>query len=612
MSINNIIIDEIFDFKKCNYNDQQIIVFIDTYMSTKIYSFLVELSKSNELSIYIKNIGKLEVSDINKERESILNNDKNLILDNYRPYKLFKNGLNNYIDAKVGIIADEIQFTTFENTTNVFYINEYTCDSIINHGIDVMVFITTWAGMYGEYLPPCDEPGSRTMNRLLKKIKSAGIPIVFYSKEDPPNFRNFKSYTQYANLIFTSSLSKIPEYQALNPNATVKNFTYGINPTHCAPIADEKLNGNFMFAGTWWNEKYHSRIRATKDIFEYVERNNLDFTYYNRNYYRDSSQFKLPSKYKKYEQPSLPYNKLIEVYKDYQYHFNLNSVINDETMFAVRVLELQAMGKKIISNYSLPIYVDYPNISIFEDNLNTNLSTEDKILEIRNVFENNSIFNFWSQVFTHMNLEHLVSTNQITFIKELSELEQLDIVIGFKSFDVGAIAFTTNENEYYTQVSNCTKVNIVAKIEDNDSNKILLLPVSKFYNYSKQLIVADISNYEQVAKLNCDKYIVALDPELQNRKYIDRLFKDFELVSNYTIRKRRVPNQNMDILALINLLNYVHNIELVELNNNTLVTIGKINKQSRCFKQFIIKYKMSINENEYMDIDYKQLTYNIK
>lgn len=612
MQNKSLIIDENFDFSSSNYNEKEVTVFIDTYMSTAIYYYLRNFSPENKLKIYIKNIGKETKTDIELERRLILENDIDLVLDNYRSYKLYTSGLYNYIDAKVGLIADEIQFTTFENTTNIFYINDKTCDDVLAQNIDLVVFITTWAGLYREYPVSHNESTSSTLHRILKTIKAAGIPIAFYSKEDPPNFNHFAQFTSYADMIFTSSLAKIPEYQELNHKASVKNFTYGINPSHCAPITNEHQNNKFMFAGTWWNEKYQSRVHATKSIFEYVVQNRLDFTFYNRNYYRNLLRFKLPDKYKVYEQPALPYNELVEIYQNFQYHFNLNSVINDETMFAVRVLELQGIGKKIISNYSLPIYVDYPNISIFDENLNLDFPIEDKILGIRNTFEQNSIFDFWTQVFTQFNLEYLIIPNTITYVKQLSALEKLDLEIGFKIFDVAAIAFTENEAEYYSQINYSPEVNVVAKIEDNTSNKILLLPVSKYYKYNKYLVVANLVNYEQVAMLDCDKYIIAIDAELQNRRYINDLFKDFELLSNYTIRNRRAVHQNMECLALINLLNYVHNIELVELIDGKILKVGKIDKHSISFKQFVTQYKQSINDDEYMKVDYKQLVYKIK
>lgn len=598
-----LIINEKYNFNDLDYINEQIVIFIDVYMSTEIYKYLLTLSMSNDVTIYIKNIGKEVTTDIEVERQTIIENNDNIRLDNYRPYTLFTSGLNNYIDAKVGIISDSIQFTTFENTTNMFYMNDKTYTDILTEDLDLVVFITTWAGIYDEYIGPRYESTSKTLHRILTATQEANIPIVFYSKEDPPNFINFKQYVRYADMIFTSSMAKIPEYKELKRGVEVLNFTYGINPSHCSPIANESTKDNFMFAGTWWNEKYQSRALATKEFFNYVAENNLDFTYYNRNYYRNLEKFNIPEKYKKYEQPALKYFDLVKVYKDFKYHFNLNSVIDDETMFAVRVLELQGMGKKLISNYSLPIYVDYPNISIFEQNLNLDFPIDDKILGIRNTFANNSIFDFWITVFTEFNLENLITTRSITFVEELTELEKLDITIGFKMFDVGAIAFTSNKEEYYMQTTYVEKYNIVAKVDGSNSSKVLLLPITKYYNYSKQLIVADLYNYEQIAKLDSKKYIVWLDSKIQNSSYINNLFSDFELLSDYTIRSRRVPNQNMDCLALINLLHYVNNIDLVKLENNEIIKDRRIDRQSSEFKDFICQYKTSIKNNEYFNIE---------
>src|SRR5699024_11484368 len=54
---------------------------------------------------------------------------------------------------------------------------------------------------------------------ILPFYRTLDIPIVFYSKEDPPNYNHFLPFAQQSDYIFTSAAETIPKYQKDCPEA---------------------------------------------------------------------------------------------------------------------------------------------------------------------------------------------------------------------------------------------------------------------------------------------------------------------------------------------------------------------------------------------------------
>lgn len=611
------IISKEFDFKQFETNSSNLIFFVDTFMTTEINTFLKQLSTSKKLRIFMLNKGHESEVAIEDDRQEVLLNITNDIVNTvwYREYKLLNIADVSYIDAKVAIVSDEIQFTTFENSTNLLYVNPNTIDEVLAADVDVLLFITTWAGMFKEYDGILRDDRTEMFRDYISRFKERSIPVAFYSKEDPPNFNIFKSLVTNVDFVYTSSIDKVIPYRRINSKVNVKAFTYGINPGHNNPTLSINEEDKVMFAGTWYNGKYIDRMLATKSIFNSIHQSDVDFTFYNRNYYRDTAMFKLPDMYKKYEKPAIPYSELVEKYREFKYHINLNSVITDPTMFAVRVLELQAMGKKIISNYSLPIYVDYPNIDITKDEFNMEFSIEDKILGIRNTFKDNSIFDFWEGMLEGCGLKYLVPTTPNTTIsKDLNHVALEDVKCTFKYADANNIVITTDESKYYTYSDEIeTTDTVVASIESECNNKYIYIPSSRYYNFDKKLVIANLHNYKNILELDSEQYVVALDDDISYSKFIVDTFKNngFEMLCNYQIRQKQSLNQNENALALINFLKYTEQVELVSVVDGQAEKVGTIDYNTSSFRNFILRYKKSIVNNESFDFTYSSLTYSI-
>lgn len=92
-----------------------------------------------------------------------------------------------------------------------------------------------------------------------------------------------------------------------------------------------------------------------------------DLTIFDRNLHLERERYLFPSKYIPYITGPLSHDELMKVHKIFRWALNVNSVKYSETMFANRVFELQAFGNLIISNYSVGVNNQFPNIFMVND-----------------------------------------------------------------------------------------------------------------------------------------------------------------------------------------------------------------------------------------------------
>ena len=272
------------------------------------------------------------------------------------------------IDLKIGIIADEFLFYSYENAANMVYI---TRENYKEHeDIDVFIVASAWKGLDLSWKGLGNPNNTKLREELYDMIsyyRTKDIKIVFYSKEDPTNYEAFVDIAKYCDYIFTTAKEKINDYREYCNNDNVFALEFGFNPIYNNPVGmkqTEKLDGA-IFAGSWY-EKYPHRQKDTKMIFDGVIHADKDLKIIDRNYHLNLNRHFFPRKYIRHLSPSIEHQTLQKVFKLYNWVINLNSVQKSETMFANRVYELQAMGNLILSNYSLGINNLFPNIFMID------------------------------------------------------------------------------------------------------------------------------------------------------------------------------------------------------------------------------------------------------
>ncbi|WP_129656938.1 glycosyltransferase family 2 protein [Rothia halotolerans] len=262
---------------------------------------------------------------------------------------------------RVGIVADQFLYETFEGTANLVYITPENYRETAS-GVDVLLVASTWTGVGGEWRSGAAK--NLLKNDVMPFFKAQGIPVIFYSKEDPPNYGKFLPYAAVADFIVTSAEEKIPDYMTSCPQAQGYGaVTFGVSPKHHNPVGSRKnRRDEVIFAGSWLGHKYPQRRAHARNIFDGVQDAGRDLLILDRNSELGNPDYCYPEEYISSLGPAVDHSLLMKIQRITDLQINLNSVYGSSTMFANRVVELQAMGASVLSNYSMGVNDQFPSV----------------------------------------------------------------------------------------------------------------------------------------------------------------------------------------------------------------------------------------------------------
>jgi len=277
---------------------------------------------------------------------------------------------NTPFTTKIGIISDLFLYKSFEGLADFhpIYPNNYQQHA----DLDILLLVSTWRGVDGSSWQGVTTRSSKKRELLFDEIlpfyRQLNIPIVFYSKEDPPNYNHFLPFAQQADYVFTSAAEMIPKYQQDCPNAkTIDVLPFGINPKNHSPIGSQQgtLQRTVPFAGSWFNHKYQDRGLWGSEILDaVVASENYDLLVFDRNSHLHDPRYKFPSRYAHAITPAIDHQPLLDIQRRVDVSINLNSVSNSSSMFANRAIELQAQGTFVLSNYNVGLNSRYPHVHV--------------------------------------------------------------------------------------------------------------------------------------------------------------------------------------------------------------------------------------------------------
>ena len=280
------------------------------------------------------------------------------------------NGCRYYekFKARIGIICDEFYWDSVKAAADFVYISYDDWTEKIK-AIDVLYIISAWHGLKNDdWLDLSREgtPKRKIVYAMIAECRKRHIPVVFYSKEDPPNYDRFIGIAKHCDYIFTSCAEVIPKYVKDCGHERVFPMRFGINPIEHNPIGS-KFGAGFsdvIFSGSWMM-KYPDRCKDLCMLFDGVESTGRKLNIVARNYAnRGNPAYHWPDKYLSLISPAIPHDVLQKIHRLYDWAININSVQNSRTMFANRVYELQACGNLLLSNYSLGVSETFPDVFI--------------------------------------------------------------------------------------------------------------------------------------------------------------------------------------------------------------------------------------------------------
>jgi len=271
---------------------------------------------------------------------------------------------------EMAIVCSEFMYAYYEDAVHLHYVNANTFEEVFEREIDLFLVVSSWKGLRGDDWKGVATPNSKKRQRLLsmmQEVKAKGIPVVFQSTEDPSNHERFQDVAQAANYVLTSDEAMIPEYRVLCGHDRIMAMPFGVNPLIHNPIgATRSRKKGVLFAGSWM-AKYPERVKDTEMLFDGVMQSSHELDIVDRNYHLDLPAYQFLERYQSRVAPAIPYDALQQVSKCYDWVLNLNSIKYSKTMCARRVYESQALGNLILSNYSIAVNNEFPNIFTVHD-----------------------------------------------------------------------------------------------------------------------------------------------------------------------------------------------------------------------------------------------------
>lgn len=326
----------------------------------------------------------------------------------------------NKLNHRIGLICDEFFYESISAAADFVFVTPENWQEVLDGGLDAFLFVTAWRGLHGEWrglgtvTGMENVPERKLAINILETCRQKGIPTVFYSKEDPPNYEVFLEYAKHCDHICTTASECIPYYRQDCGKEVVNAVSFGINPVNHNPIGFRSTgkDDTVLFSGSWML-KYPDRCKELATIFDGILATEHGLHIIDRNY-PGNKKYLFPDKYFPYTSPALPHGILQKLHKLFDWAVNINSVKGSETMFANRAFELQANGVLMLSNFSVGVNNMLPTVMMVQessevgrimDSMTAEERYERQIAGVRSVMTHHTCFDRVSQILQATGLE---------------------------------------------------------------------------------------------------------------------------------------------------------------------------------------------------------------
>lgn len=272
-------------------------------------------------------------------------------------------------NVRIGIVCDQVLYDSLKTAAEFIYIAPTDgWRETIKH-IDLMLVVSTWSGLHGDEWHGLGIVGNSKRKLLLEIIRSCRdmrVPTVFYSKEDPPNYKVFLDFAKQCDVVFTSAEEMCDRYQEDCGHNRVYVLPFCVNPELQNPVGCQpfKAGGGVAFSGSWIM-KYPGRCRDLCVLLDGVIQAKVPLKIVNRNSFRGiHPNYRFPRRFRRFLHSAIPHNKLQAFHRQHAWSINVNSVTTSATMFAGRCYELLACGCPVLSNFSVGMLERLPEVAI--------------------------------------------------------------------------------------------------------------------------------------------------------------------------------------------------------------------------------------------------------
>jgi glycosyltransferase involved in cell wall biosynthesis/spore maturation protein CgeB len=269
-------------------------------------------------------------------------------------------------EVRMAAIMDQFTYSAFSECCQVTQLTAEEWRREIAAARPHLLFIeSAWEGKNNSWQRKISH-GSPELQALTSYCRSVGIPVVFWSKEDPVHFRTFLPVARMADVVFTTDIDCVQHYRRELGHQRCYLLPFATQPSAHNPIEQYERKRGFCFAGSYYL-RYPVRQRDFAELIDATSKlEAVDI--YDRNFGKEHPNYLFPERYKPLIVGGLPFDQIDLAYKGYDFGININTVKHSQSMFARRVFDLIASNTVVVSNYSRGLRLMFGDLVVASDN----------------------------------------------------------------------------------------------------------------------------------------------------------------------------------------------------------------------------------------------------
>lgn len=322
-------------------------------MLTKINAQIAQLAKRREELAALLTKGGYELSSAAQPDSTIFSLD---------PQKTLR-------ELKVASIMDPFTRDSFKPECDLLELTPDGWETELRTFKPDLVFVeSAWEGkdkLWYREVSHCKE----RFFSMATWCREHNLPIIYWGKEDPVWTDVFLPAASLADVVFTTEIDCVNRYKTALGHDRVYHLHFAAQPAIHNPIEKYERKDKFCFAGAYYH-RYEQRCQVF-DAFasEFMAGKGLDI--YDRGYPNPRPEHAFPKQYDPCILGRLESDEIDLAYKGYLFSVNMNSVTQNQTMFARRVFELLASNTVTVGNYARGLKNYFGDLTICTDDAET-------------------------------------------------------------------------------------------------------------------------------------------------------------------------------------------------------------------------------------------------
>lgn len=310
-----------------------------------------------------------------------------------KPSSAGKTVLGNkpYASLKLALIADELTQTSLEHEVRVKNVTPSNFQTIFGRWCPDLLFVeSAWQGYNDAWkykiasYPGYSDRTNKQLRVVVEAARRAGIPTVFWNKEDDVHYLRFIESAKLFDYIFTVDENCLPRYRQDAPAAIATDtLMFPVQSCFHYPDGAATSLGFSCFVGSYGTHVHPKRRLRQDMLFAAFARHGLDI--YDRNSSRKAAHYRYPRLPGIRICRKVAYPMTANLYRGYKFNLNVNTIESSPTMYSRRLIEILASGGVAISTPSLAalrLFNDYCHIVDSRDELDEVLNWSDREYEV--------------------------------------------------------------------------------------------------------------------------------------------------------------------------------------------------------------------------------------